>query len=334
MKEYQGRINVAKDTMLFVLNDLLEQNIPESTTKEEMVEMVPKIYQGEKLQQVIRILPYTSYYTLEQLLKDCKENKDINKSINRTEYDGIRYLEEAMIVVLRAKKGTYTYSINPELLKNLEELYTEENKKIAKRYEYLEKIIVGILNSYGVINEDFFRQCICKYMNEILSQHFIDDFLNDRLNLNAMIDYCNIEWKYEDGTSECESYVTCLDKEEIDVRQIAKEQKIRGEGYKKFPKNEILKRKEYSWDANTQNLYNFIKSRSEYFHEFRMQRYIMQNQIGEDIMQHMMNECIFESIDEANKFAKLYMEWYNNSPQYGLCGYSPRELSHKMRYQK
>lgn len=33
MGEYNGRINVTKDTMIFVINSVFENNIKESTTK-------------------------------------------------------------------------------------------------------------------------------------------------------------------------------------------------------------------------------------------------------------------------------------------------------------
>lgn len=35
MGEYNGRINVSKDTMLFVINSVFDKDIKESTTKEE-----------------------------------------------------------------------------------------------------------------------------------------------------------------------------------------------------------------------------------------------------------------------------------------------------------
>ena len=37
-------------------------------------------------------------------------------------------------------------------------------------------------------------------------------------------------------------------------------------------------------------------------------------------------ECIFESKNDIDEFIKVFMEWYNNSPQYILGGYSPMEF--------
>lgn len=36
MGEYNGKINVSKDTMLFVVNDIFDNEIKESTTKENI----------------------------------------------------------------------------------------------------------------------------------------------------------------------------------------------------------------------------------------------------------------------------------------------------------
>ena len=44
MGEYIGRINVSKDTMLFIVNTVFEKGIKESTTKENILKMIPEIY--------------------------------------------------------------------------------------------------------------------------------------------------------------------------------------------------------------------------------------------------------------------------------------------------
>ena len=45
MEEYKGRINVSKDTILFVVNYALENKIKESTTKENILKLMPEIYE-------------------------------------------------------------------------------------------------------------------------------------------------------------------------------------------------------------------------------------------------------------------------------------------------
>ena len=42
MGEYNGRINVTKDTMLFVVNSVFENNIKESTTNEKCMYQIKK----------------------------------------------------------------------------------------------------------------------------------------------------------------------------------------------------------------------------------------------------------------------------------------------------
>lgn len=43
MGEYVEKINVAKDAMLFVVNEVFDKGIKESTTKEEILTMVADI---------------------------------------------------------------------------------------------------------------------------------------------------------------------------------------------------------------------------------------------------------------------------------------------------
>ena len=46
MGEYNGKINVSKDSMLFVVNSVFNQGIKESTTKENILKLMPAIYEN------------------------------------------------------------------------------------------------------------------------------------------------------------------------------------------------------------------------------------------------------------------------------------------------
>ena len=48
MGEYIGRINVSKDAMLFVVNNVFQKGIKESTTKENILKLMPEIYNKAK----------------------------------------------------------------------------------------------------------------------------------------------------------------------------------------------------------------------------------------------------------------------------------------------
>ena len=45
-----------------------------------------------------------------------------------------------------------------------------------------------------------------------------------------------------------------------------------------------------------------------------------------DILGEISNICMFEDDFELQKFLDLFMDWYNNSPQYMLGGYTPIEF--------
>lgn len=323
MGEYIGRINVPKDTMLFIVNDIFHKNIKESTTKENILKIIPELYQEENLLELIKILPYESYLALEKLIEYAKNNEDITEYERKMDHVGIRYLEEAMIIIMRAKDREYRYSLNPGVIENLTILFNEENRELAQRYGEIEKLTEGILYTYGVVKYDFLRTAICKYRNEIISQDELEDIYFKRLNLNLFINHYTIRWT---NTNQRETFVTYLEEEEVDIGNIAAEQKSRDFQYKNVSEKEILQRQEYQWDDRTQKLYKFIKATNDNLWEFKFQKIIKKNELGKDILGELSNMCTFKEDKELKEFIDLFMDWHNNSPQYLLGGYSPNEF--------
>ena len=137
--------------MLFVVKGIFEQNIKETTSKENILKLMPEIYQKADDNEIIKLLPYKTYIQLEKLIAYSKDSEDIGKVLKKTEYSEIRYLEESMIIVSRAKYGKYNYTLNSGVLKKLERVFIKENKEIAKRYGEIESLIVGLLYCYEIV---------------------------------------------------------------------------------------------------------------------------------------------------------------------------------------
>lgn len=325
MKEYNGKINVSKDTMLFVVNDILNQGMKESTTKENILKMMPEIYANVDDEEIIKMLPYRTYEDLERLIEYVKTSDDIKSFFYKREHPDIRFLEDAMIIVMRAKYHDYNYTLNPGVIEKLKRLFSEENRKIAKRYEQIEKLTVGMLYTYGMVDFKFLRKQLCKYMNEIITKKELNDIYFTRLNLNTFVKDYTIEWT---NTNEIQYFITYLDEEysPIDIGQIAQEQKARNMQYKEFNKQEILKRQEYVWDKKTQELYDFIKSKNSNIYKWKFKELIKNNELGIQVLGDLSNMCVFEDDFEVEKFMQLFINWYNNSPQYMLGGYTPNEF--------
>ena len=325
MGEYNGRINVSKDTMLFVVNSIFNQDIKENTTKENILKMIPSIYENADDEEIIKMLPYRAYKDLERLIEYTKTSDDIKSFFYKREHPDIRYLEEAMIIVMRAKYDNYNYSLNPGVTEKLKRLFSAENKVIAKRYGDIEFLTVGMLYSYGIVDFEFLRKQLCKYMNEIITERELRDIFFTRLNLNIFVNDYDIRWT---NTNEIQAFVTYLDEEysPIDIGQIAEEQKARKMKYKQFSKQEILKREEYYCNEKAQKLYKFLKSKNDNIHEWTFKQLVKKNELGIDILGELSNMCMFEDDFELKKFMDLFMDWYNNSPQYMLGGYSPIEF--------
>lgn len=323
MGEYEGKINVLKDTMLFVVNTVFENEIKESTTKENILKMMPEIYEKADSKEIIKLLPYKAYMALEDLIDYIKTSDDINKFYFDTGYSDVRYLEEAMIIFARVKKYDHKYMLTPGVIEKLGKLFSKENKELAQRYGRIEELTKGMLYSYGAVESEFLRKQICKYMNEIISEDELYDIYFKRLNLNTDVHYYNVKWI---NTNQVQEFITYLDEEEEDVGHIVDEQKFRGLKYKNFKEQEILNRKEYLWDAPTKKMYEYIKSKNEKVWKYEFQNIIKKNELGEDILGVLIEKCRFENEKEINEFMELFMEWYNNSPQYVLGGYSPEEF--------
>ena len=325
MGEYNGRINVSKDTMLFVVNSVFNKDIKESTTKEEILKMMPEIYEQADEEIIIEMLPYRAYKDLERLIEYAKTSDDIKTFFYKREHPDIRFLEEAMIIVLRVKYHDYNYTLNPGVIEKLKGLFSEENKKIAKRYGEIEDLTKCMLYAYGIVDFEFLRKQLSKYMNEIITETELRDIYFTRLNLNTFVNDYNIRWT---NTNEIQPFVTYIDEEEtpIDIGQIAEEQKARGMKYKQFSKQELLKREEYLYDERAKKLYKFIKSKNDNIYEWTFKRLLKNNELGIDILGDLSNMCMFEDDKELKKFMDLFTDWYNNSPQYMLGGYSPIEF--------
>lgn len=328
MGEYIGKITVPKDTMLHVVNNIFHKNVKESTTKENILKVIPEIYTEENLVELIKMLPYEAYLALEELIEFLKTSEDIETYFNKSKYTDVYYLKEAMIIVMRIKHLEYNYSLNPGVIQKLTSLFNEKNRKIAQRYGKIEKLTKGMLYSYGVVEFDFLRKQLCKYMGEIISEKELHDIFFTKLNLNLFVNYYDIRWT---NTNEIQSFVTYLDEEEIDVGDIATEQKSRGLQYKEFNEKEILNREEYLWNNENQRFYEFIKSKNDSIWEFQFKRLLKNNELGENILREISNMCKFKDEIELKDFIELFTQWYNNSPQYILGGYSPNEFKIKCK---
>lgn len=323
MGEYIGRINVSKDTMLFIVNIVLKNKIKESTTKENILKMIPEIYEKADSIELIKMLPYKTYIALEDLMEYIKTSDNVKEFFYHSEHQDVRYLEEAMIIVMRAKHLEYNYSLNPGVIEKLIKLYSNENRELAERYGKIEMLTKGMLFSYGVVEFDFLRTQICRFMNEIISEDELRELYFKRLNLNLDVNYYNVRWT---NTNEVQEFVTYLDEEYEDVGYIVDEQKARVLKYKVFEEQDLLNREEYLWDMPTQKFYKYINSKSNEIWEYTFKTIIKRSELGENILQQLMEKCIFKKEEDIEEFMKLFMEWYNNSPQYILGGYSPIEF--------
>ena len=325
MREYNGRINVSKDTMLFVVNSVFNKDIKENTTKEEILKMMPDIYENADDEEIIKMLPYRAYKDLERLIEYVKTSDDIKLFFYKREHPDIRFLEEAMIIVMKVKYHNYNYTLNPGVIEKLNGVFSKENREIAKRYGEIEILTQGMLYAYGIVDFEFLRKQLCKYMNEIITETELRDIYFTRLNLNTFVNDYNIGWT---NTNEIQPFVTYLDEEEvpIDIGQIAEEQKARKMKYKQFSKQELLKREEYLYDERAKKLYKFLKSKNDNIYEWTFKRLLKNNELGIDILGDLSNMCMFEDDFELKKFMDLFTDWYNNSPQYMLGGYSPIEF--------
>ena len=230
-----------------------------------------------------------------------------------------------MVIVGRVKYHEYIYELNPGVLDKLKRIFSKENKLLAERYGEIEKLTIGMLYAYGIVDFEFLRSKLSKYMNEEISEQELRDFWFIRLNLNTFVNDYNIRWI---NTNELQSFVTYLDEEysPIDIGEIAEEQKARNMVYKEFSKQEILTREEYFENENSKKLYQFMKSKNDNIYEWTFKKILKKNELGIYVLGELSDMCNFNNDFELAKFMELFTLWYNNSPNYMLGGYSPIEF--------
>ena len=330
MGEYTGKIAVSKDTMLFILNEVLENDIKKSTTKENILKMVPEIYEKTEARELIKILPYETYLLLEGLIEYVKKSDDIlgfdSKCRELRKVEELKHLYDMMILVLNQKGAETTWHVNGNVLEKLERLFSADNRKIAARYWRMERLTMGMLYSYGVVDFDFLRKQLSRYMGEIISEAELDEFYFKRLNLNYKVTEINV--LMEDNKT-VKHFVTYLG-DEVDLEGLIHEQGSRGFEYKIFREEDIIGRKEFLWTVPARRLYNFLNQKTS-ANEEDFETILKLNELGIDVLGDVCEFAEFSGDKDMDEFRRLFMEWYNNYPQYVLCGYAPVEFERKMR---
>ena len=335
MSENKGKINVLKDTMLFVTNSIFEANIKKQTTKEEILKKIPEIYENADPKEIIKMLPYSSYLLLEEIMKRTKGKKgiiEIEEDFiygDEVDYNAYKYLQETMILVARTKDYRTTHYVDSKVLKILERLYTDENRKIAKEYGELEMIILGGIRTYGMILNDIFKKNICKACGRIIQDSLLEDLCWKKLNLNLTINRQMVKWK--DGTQS--EFFTLFDIEDVIMYEyfdeIFKMQCDFGFQYKQFSKEEYIKICKEDFTENDIKIIEDFKMddfSKEYFLKSMKRKVNLGAEIT-DIFKEFI-EKFEKNISNSNIEEILidYLKWYSCIPQYGLCGYALVEI--------
>ena len=118
MGEYIGRINVSKDTMLFIVNTVFKKGIKESTTKENILKMMPEIYEKAEVACLSRN-GYLIKMAIEGavIIQDLDNMRDFTNEINKI---GVNINQIAKHI--NTTNNIYKSDIE-ELKKKIEEIY-------------------------------------------------------------------------------------------------------------------------------------------------------------------------------------------------------------------
>ena len=74
--------------------------------------------------------------------------------------------------------------------------------------------------------------------------------------------------------------------------------------------------------------YNFLNQKTS-ANEEDFEMILKLNELGIDVLGDVCEFAEFSGDKEMDEFRRLFMEWYNNYPQYVLCGYAPVEFGKK-----
>lgn len=315
-----------KDTMIFISNSILDLKIPTSMSKSKIYSKVVEAYKSKSdLRFLIDVLSFDAYKKLENIYNDFLDGLDLVKSFEDNKTDE---LFDCLLIILEEIKYSdnsfdVLYTYNAEVFKKIGTLFDEEGKRLALESYKLERLVKGLLNTYGIIKKEYFLSFINNFLKKNYTFDELMDKLYSKLVLNTLIERFSINWSNLNETDEFISkipYSQSLDGVIESQKQLDFDYNIHDLEYY-YDKDKLNYLEEFNYDVK--RLKDLIpKISDEKINNF-FNDVITGMKSPSDILNDLLNDSEAKDIDELIDYlTKLH----NNLEAYPLCGHSPNSL--------
>lgn len=316
----------SKETMLFITNTIFNYDFSNNLPKKKLLDKIKDIYQDEEnILHLIDVLSYDSYKKLETIYNDYKNGLDIIESFNNNYSNELIdlmffYVEE---IKYNDKQFEINYVYNDRTFNKLDILFKEENKQKASESHLFERVVKGLLNTYGVIKLDYFITFINNYLNKEYSDTLIFNLIYDKLVLNQLVERFTINWK---NINEVEEYVSFMEYND-DLALIAESQKQMNFEYNIHDLDYILEKENDDIDDSSKLMIFELKKYNKKIKDDELNQFVKDTLLGSEKAIGQL-EKIMKNVKEKdmNTVLQLLTNWHNDLEIYPLCGYSPNSL--------
>ncbi|MBP5446328.1 MAG: hypothetical protein J6Y28_09175 [Acholeplasmatales bacterium] len=315
-----------KETMLFVTNTLFNFEYSKNLSKKKLLDKAKEIYQDEEnVLKLVNVLSNDAYLKLELIYKDFKDGKNVELSFNRNHTNELIDLMFFYVEEIKYTDNSFDikYVYNESTFNKLDILFSESSKEKVMESNLFEKVVKGLLNTYGVIRLDYFVTFINNYLDKNYNETQIFNLIYDKLVLNQLVERFTINWK---NINEVEEYVSFMEYND-DLALIAESQKQLNFEYNIHDLDYILDKSETVIDEESLSMILEIKKYNKKIKDDEMHNFVKDTLLGSEKAIKKL-EHIMKNVKESdmNKVLQILTNWHNDLEIYPLCGYSPNSL--------
>ena len=315
-----------KDTMLFISNSILDINVSSNTPKTKMFDKISNAFSNkENILRLISLLSYDAYMKLEKIYTSYINNESVIKSFKENYSDEL--VDSCLFVLeeIKYSDGSFEslYKYSESVFDNLKYVFSSEGKAIAEKEYLFERVIKGILNTYGIIKKEYFVTFVNDYLDTDYNYDTLLDKIYSKLILNTFVERFTINWK---NINESDDFISKIAYSE-ELGSLAESQKQLNFDYNYHDLDYILKKAETPLDVEHKDIIDNIHNLNP-----NIDKKVIVNFIDEVIMGIKNATDIIKPIIENADEEKVedlidYLAYAHNELElYVLCGYSPNSL--------
>lgn len=316
----------SKDTMLFISNAILELNINPSISKSKIIEKIDNTYlKDDNIYKLINLLSYDAYKRLENIYNAFVDEKNVIDAFNNNfsvELIDVCIFREVDITYVNGEKD-FEYTYNDLVFKKLDKLFNEDGKKLMEEEYLFERVIKGILNTYGIIKKEYFVTFVNDYLNKDYDYDTLIDKVYTKLILNTMVERFTINWKNINESDDFISKIPYTD----ELGNLAESQKQLNFDYNYHDLDYILKKANMDIEEDYKDIIDNISNLNKTLDKKTIVNFIDEVITGVKSATDIIKPVVTGTDSDMVEDLIDYLTYIHNELElYPLCGYSPNSL--------